>query len=557
MKKYIVWGAGTIGKALISYLNKKSIPVECIVDGSNKKWNNDIENIKILNPEEVFKHKTSCIVVIAAGGKYISEIKAQLKQYGILEDDILLYYDVIKFDNTGSNMGFGVVSGYLPHSVDTVLLKSTYKDKILEYTKDGEQELIVHQENKKTIEQICNVIKDINSSRKIIRDILIKSNTPKKYYLEKVSLYSYASEWSPEMFKQMCSFYADFLGMCVSHNITLYSLSYDDIIFHNGGFLYNDILNLVPGRLSFELIECFVNKFVSILLLMKSNEYDRAFLFINNDLPNMNIKDVCGYVSDEELDGYHVLLEKISEYYMCSDIEKIFGCLKDYIENIQLKERDVYQWDSYQNSEFDSLMDRNKWSDKQKKVIDLITQTDAKNMIDLAGNMGWYCVAMKDSMDYAVVADIDYNCIDFSYKYIRENNISNIYPIQINMVTPPLATYKYTPIGYSGIEPWKKDAVSRYKSDLVVALAIIHHLAFSQQLSFDEIINQVSLFSNKWLLIEFVHREDDYMLEYLKSNSQFDWYTQANFEEALGKKFEIISRENTSTTRTAYLCRLK
>ena len=37
MKKYIVWGAGTIGKALISYLNKKSIPVECIVVGSEKK----------------------------------------------------------------------------------------------------------------------------------------------------------------------------------------------------------------------------------------------------------------------------------------------------------------------------------------------------------------------------------------------------------------------------------------------------------------------------------------------------------------------------------------
>ena len=557
MSKYIVWGAGAISKALISYVQKKNIPVECIVDSNSKKWGISIGEIKIERPDTVFKNRKNYTVIIAVGKKHLMEVKAQLKQYGIPDENILLFTEFIKFDSNGSDMGFGAVTGYIPHSEDTVVLKSSQKDKIIKNRNTGDCQIIVHKDNVDIIRCIFQAIKEINYPKKYVRELIMNNTDKGKIELEKVRLYSYASEWSPEMYRQMCCFYIDSLCICAKHRVTIASLSYNDVIFYEGAFLYDNVLNIIPGELSFDTIEHFASKFLSVLLLMKRKKYERAFLFINNDLPDMSINDVCGHILGTDLDEYNVAMEKISEYYMQSDMDNLFQVLRQFILNIKLTERDVYQWDSYQSCAFDNLKDVSKWQEKQRIVVEMIKQTDATTMIDLAGNMGWYCVAMKDTMEHAIVADIDYNCIDFAYQYITDNRINNIYPIHINLVSPPVATYKHIPIGDTGIHPWKHSAINRYKSDVAVALAIVHHLVFSQQLSFEEIINQISLFSSNWLIIEYVHRDDEYMIEALRDNSQFDWYTEENFVLALNKRARIICRENTSKTRTVYLCKLK
>lgn len=560
MKKYVIWGAGTIGRSLASYTSKKNIPVDFIVDIDSNKWDSFIEGIKVVSPDMVLSSKNDYTFIIAVGQKFVDEITASLVKNGIAEENVCLYSDIIKLDNNSSDMKFGDVAGYIYHDDVSVLLKSSYKNKVLVNKENETCRLLIHEQNKSAFVTIYDVLKRINEERKYTPWVSKRDNDISKtteYELEKIDVYSYASEWSPEMYRSMCLFYVDFLRQCAINNVTVEKISYYDVVFLKGDFLYENILNIKIGAISFDLLERFVEKFISVLFVMEVKRYERAFGFINYDWPDMSVKDVRGYMSDEQYGAFNSLLEKISELFMNEDYTAIFSTLKEIISSINLSARDVYQWDSYQNGEYETLNDTSKWSGKQKTVIEMIKKTDAKTMIDLAGNMGWYCVAMSKDMAYTIVADIDYNCIDFAFKYIRGNGIQNVYPMQINLIAPPMDKYKNMPIGNTGIEPWKKSAIERYRADVAVALAIEHHLACSQQLSFDEIIDQMSLFTNKWLIVEYVHRNDSYVANSLEGNSQFDWYNEDNFLKSLTRHFKIITQANTSDTRTVYLCERK
>ena len=88
-------------------------------------------------------------------------------------------------------------------------------------------------------------------------------------------------------------------------------------------------------------------------------------------------------------------------------------------------------------------------------------------------------------------------------------------------------------------------------------MAIVHHLAFAQQLSFTEIINQISVFTTKYLIIEFIEQTDQYIWDFRKEG--FEWYTKDNFEKELKRKYKIleIKRSTPSESRYIYLAMLK
>ena len=81
-------------------------------------------------------------------------------------------------------------------------------------------------------------------------------------------------------------------------------------------------------------------------------------------------------------------------------------------------------------------------------------------------------------------------------------------------------------------------ASMRLKSDLVLALAITHHLVFKRELSFEFIAERLSTFSNRWLIVEFVPPDDRYVREWM--SNKYDWYCIKGFIKALEKYFRHI-----------------
>ena len=80
-------------------------------------------------------------------------------------------------------------------------------------------------------------------------------------------------------------------------------------------------------------------------------------------------------------------------------------------------------------------------------------------------------------------------------------------------------------------------------SELVLALALIHHLAIGKNVPLDMIANFFSRISQH-LIIEFIPKEDEKIQLMLKSRKDiFDQYNEKNFEQYFTRLFTIESKE--------------
>jgi hypothetical protein len=111
-------------------------------------------------------------------------------------------------------------------------------------------------------------------------------------------------------------------------------------------------------------------------------------------------------------------------------------------------------------------------------------------------------------------------------------------------------------IGWSNSE--RKSLSERGPADLVIALALIHHLAISNNLPFDRIAEFLSQVC-RWLVIEFVPKEDEKVRILLKNRKDvFTNYNQQSFEEQFKSNFSIVDSVTLSnSSRILYLMKRK
>jgi hypothetical protein len=86
---------------------------------------------------------------------------------------------------------------------------------------------------------------------------------------------------------------------------------------------------------------------------------------------------------------------------------------------------------------------------------------------------------------------------------------------------------------------------------------VIHHLALSNTVPFDEIVGLLHDFSAP-LVVEMPHRDDPMAARLLsrKRAGLFDHYDQPQWEAALRRRFTVLEQVTLpSGTRTLYRCR--
>jgi len=97
---------------------------------------------------------------------------------------------------------------------------------------------------------------------------------------------------------------------------------------------------------------------------------------------------------------------------------------------------------------------------------------------------------------------------------------------------------------------------------MVLALAIVHHLALGQSMSFDEIAAALGRLAKKYLCVEFVAIDDPMITSdpgffpaYSASPGSFGWYDRENFVRALGAHFSTIElAPSHPQSRTLLIC---
>jgi len=178
--------------------------------------------------------------------------------------------------------------------------------------------------------------------------------------------------------------------------------------------------------------------------------------------------------------------------------------------------------------------------DRQKFVIETIRKLRPASVLDMAGNAGFFskAVAEVDGVDYVICGDYDENAIDTLYRSLSRD-ARNVYPAVVNFAIS---------IGDSRFLPQE----TRFQCDMVMALALTHHLLLTQKLTLDFIMDRLSAFTKRYVAVEFMPL-GLYSSKYKKIPKVPDWYTEEWFRKGFEKKFTLLERRKIATNRIIFI----
>ena len=165
---------------------------------------------------------------------------------------------------------------------------------------------------------------------------------------------------------------------------------------------------------------------------------------------------------------------------------------------------------------------------------------------DLGANTGVFSRVAGEGGAYVVSSDIDPTAVEQNYRQVKNNKTENLLPLLIDLTNPSPS------IGWANDE---RDSFGRRgPADMVLALALIHHLAISNNVP---LLQVADFFAGvgKWLVIEFVPKADSQVQKLLVSREDiFPNYTREGFEAAFKQKFKIAEAVNVrEAERVLYL----
>ena len=222
-------------------------------------------------------------------------------------------------------------------------------------------------------------------------------------------------------------------------------------------------------------------------------------------------------------------------------LEGIIDSLINAVSSLKLSENKS-TWSNYYE-----MKEMNDYSlEKGELVNQWLALIKPQAVIDLGGNVGTYSRLAAKRAKSVVSTDFDCLSVERNYQICRKERIFNILPLIIDLVNPSPG------IGWRNQE--RLPFESRFRGDTLMALALIHHLYFSNNLPFDYLADFFAS-SAKYLLIEFIDRDDEQVkLLMQRRDDDHSAYTKKNFEKAFLPKFRLIkSRNLKSKNRSLYL----
>ncbi len=183
---------------------------------------------------------------------------------------------------------------------------------------------------------------------------------------------------------------------------------------------------------------------------------------------------------------------------------------------------------------------------KKQAVEKAVQACGPKLVFDLGGNVGNYSRLVTGLGIDCVCYDQDPLSVNENYIRSRGNGDSHMLPLVMDLTNPT------PPLGFGGSE--RMGFFDRPRPDLVLALALVHHLRIGGNIPLGRLAGFLARLSRR-VLIEFVPKEDPLVQGLLAGREDiFDDYEEASFEECFRVHFRLTWRSPVpGTVRTLYL----
>lgn len=168
---------------------------------------------------------------------------------------------------------------------------------------------------------------------------------------------------------------------------------------------------------------------------------------------------------------------------------------------------------------------------KRRHIEEFLEAIEPAGVWDLGANTGVFSRIAADRGIRTVACDIDPAAVEINYRQVREQGETHILPLVMDLTNPSAA------IGWAGLE--RESLADRGPVDCAMALALVHHLAISNNVPLDRIAGYFATLC-RHLIIEFVPKSDSQVKRLLASREDiFEQYHQNGFEQAFKPYFEL------------------
>jgi len=408
------------------------------------------------------------------------------------------------------------------------------------------------------------------TAARLIEQRLLIETTPTAYQLEPYQLVlkhevvpyvSYAFEWSNSMLRDAALTVLDLLAELARHDLTLQDAHPWNILFAGSRPRFVDFGSITPAPAAepWQAHEQFLRYFLYPLQLMAAghSRAARVLLFdwdvgvqpaeyaaLTRPVP------VAEPVVTPKLTWRRKVARRLlkSDFRLLHEIPKpqplsLFApppapqafpdraayaaAMRQQVEAVQLPSPRT-EWSNYYDTNFPPFEPDPLWMVKHRTVCEVLVELKPRTVLDAGSNRGWYAQLAARLGSRVVGFDIDEPAVDKLYADARRENL-DILPLV-------MAFHKPTPA--YGLGQWFASATERFQSDLVLGLAIVHHLSYKGQLRFDQIVGGLAAFTQKWLLVEFIPREDIHVSRW--NQEGMDWYHLDAFRAAVERHFRRV-----------------
>jgi ribosomal protein L11 methylase PrmA len=216
--------------------------------------------------------------------------------------------------------------------------------------------------------------------------------------------------------------------------------------------------------------------------------------------------------------------------------------LTETIQNLKLKNKKS-KWGNYYNDT--NYLDTG-LSQKSLIIESFIKKYEINTALDVGANDGKFSKILTNRFIYTVSADIDELAVEKNFLNAEKDKNESLLSLHLNIANPSPS------IGWDNTE--RKSFFYRANFDLILALAIVHHLFITFDISFEMIAEKFSKIG-KYLIIEFPTPADEKVL-FISRNKPFRVlkYNLINFRNAFEKYFiELDNKTIDSNKRIIFI----
>ena len=366
---------------------------------------------------------------------------------------------------------------------------------------------------------------------------------------EKIPFISYPYEWCFDMLKDAALVTLQAAQEAMNYEMMLKDASAYNVQWHKGKMVFIDTLSFEKWDESRPWIAYrqFCEHFLAPLALMHYLKLplQNLSLAYPDGIPLTLAKKLLPSRSKFNLNTYlHLHLHaNISENaktanpkrqtqkpFSATKLKNLLRSLEETVRSFSLNNPSGV-WSGYYNEAFQ----REDYVVPKKQIVEnWISRVNAYSAVDVGANEGEFSELLAAKNIFAISADFDHYSVNRLYNTTKKNNNASILPLVIDFANPSPA------IGVNNEE--RSSFLQRTNTELVLALAVIHHLAIGKNIPFENIAAMFQSLGN-WLIIEFVPKEDEKIQLMLqqKKDVYYD-YNEEKFLTAFKNFYSVIEK---------------